>query len=81
MQVTFENTIILFVCPAKFHINIVSIYFLLGLKMVARETKTMLMQNIGGQTRSIMVFMKVAYWQLLLGQWCCLKISTKFKGT
>ena len=29
--------------------------------MVPRENKTMLMQNFGGQTKSIMVFLKVAY--------------------
>ena len=35
--------------------------FLLGLTMVPREIKTILMQNLGGQTKSIMVFSEVAY--------------------
>ena len=30
--------------------------------MVPRENKTMLMQNLGGQTKSIMVFSQVAYY-------------------
>ena len=31
--------------------------------MVPREKKTMLMQNLGGQTKSIMVFSEVAYYR------------------
>ena len=35
--------------------------FLLGLKMTQRENKTMVMQNLGGQTKSIMVFSEMTY--------------------
>ena len=57
---TFKNTIILFVCPPKFCMNIVSI-FPLDLQWSQEKIKTMLMQDFGGQTKSIMVFLKVAY--------------------
>ena len=42
--------------------------------------KQCLCKTLEDKQKSIMIFMKVAYWQFLLGQWC-LKISTKFKGT
>ena len=35
--------------------------FLLGLTMVPRENKTMLMKNLGGQTKTITVFSEMAY--------------------
>ena len=35
--------------------------------MVPRETKTMLMQNLRGQTKSIMVFSKEAYYSECMG--------------
>ena len=55
-----ENTIILFVCPPKFCISIV---FVLSWDHCKSQEKleTMLMQNLGGQTKSIMVFSGVAY--------------------
>ena len=59
-QATSENTIILFVCPPKFYISIVS-SFSWDLQWSQEKTKTMLMQNFGGQTKSIMVFSEVAY--------------------
>ena len=55
---TFKNTIILFVCSPKFCISIVFIFSWDRCK--SQETlETMLMQNFGGQTKSIMVFLKV----------------------
>jgi len=55
-----ENTIILFVCPPKFCISIVS-RFSWELQWSEEKAKTMLMQNLGGQTKSIMVFSELAY--------------------
>ena len=53
---TFKNTKILFVCPPKFCINVVSI-FSWDSQWSQEKIKTMLMQNFGGQTKSIMVFL------------------------
>ena len=55
-----ENTIMLFVCLPKFCISIVS-SFSWDLQWSEEKTKTMLMQNLGGQTKSIMVFSEMAY--------------------
>ena len=52
---TFENTIILFVCPPIFCLNIVSI-FSWDLQWPQENTKTMLMQNFGGQTEYCGIF-------------------------
>ena len=41
--------------------------FLLGLQWSREKTKTILMQNLGGQTKSIMVFSELAYKVLALG--------------
>ena len=60
-----ENTIILFVCPPKFGISIVS-SLSWDLQWSQEKTKTMLMQNLGGQTKSIMVFSEVAYYDKVL---------------
>ena len=54
---------IVFVCPAKFCISIVS-SFSWELPWSEEKTKTMLMQNLGGQTKSIMVFSELAYYKL-----------------
>ena len=57
----FENTLLLFVCPSKFlHISVVS-SFAWDLQWSQEKTKTMLMRNLEGQTKSIMVFSKMAY--------------------
>ena len=55
------NTIMLFVWPPKFCISTVS-SFSWDLQWSQEKIKTMLMQNLGGhaQTKSIMVFLKVA---------------------
>ena len=50
----------LFVCRPKFCISIVS-SFSWGLQWSQEKTKTMLMLNLGGQTKSIMVFSELAY--------------------
>ena len=51
---------ILFVCPPKFCISIVFVFS--WDRCNSREKlETMLMQNLGGQTKSIMVFSEVAY--------------------
>ena len=50
-----ENTIILFVCPPKFGISIISC-FSWDLQWSQEKTKTKLIQNLGGQTKNIMVF-------------------------
>ena len=55
-----QNTIILFVCPLKFCISII-LTLTLTLTKSQKKIKTMLMQSFGGQTKSIMVFLKVAY--------------------
>ena len=59
LQAILENTIILFVCPPKFCISIVS-SLSWDLQCSREKTITMLMQNLGGQTKSIMVFSKMA---------------------
>ena len=51
---------ILFVCPPKFCISIVS-RFSWDLQWSQEKIKTILMQNLGGQIKSIMVFSEVAY--------------------
>ena len=58
-KATPENTIILFVCPRKFCISIVS-SFSWNLQWSQEKTKTMLMQNLGGQTKSKMAFSGMA---------------------
>ena len=55
-----ENTIILFVCPPKFCISIVFVFSRDHCKS-QEKLETMLMQNLGAQTKSIMVFSRVAY--------------------
>ena len=55
--------IILFVCPPKFCVSIVS-SFSWDLQWPQEKTKTMLMQNLGGQTKIIIVFSKMAYYQI-----------------
>ena len=60
-----ENIIILFVCPPKFCISIVSSLYW-DLQWSQEKTKTMLIQNLGGQTKSIMVFSGMANWILSL---------------
>ena len=49
-----------FICPSKFCTSIVST-FSWDLKWSQEKTKTMVMQNLGGQTKSIMTFSEVAY--------------------
>ena len=48
--------------PPKFCINIVSI-FSWDLLWSQGKIKAILFKNLKGQTKSIMVFLKVAYWQ------------------
>ena len=55
-----ENTIILFVCPPKFCKSIAFVFSWDHCKS-QEKLETMLMQNLGGQTKSIMVFSEVAY--------------------
>ena len=55
-----ENTVILFVCAPKFCTSIVS-SFSWDLQWSQEKTKTMLMQNLGAQTKSITVFCEMAY--------------------
>ena len=50
--------------PPKFCISIVS-SFSWDLQWSQENTKTMLMQNLGGQTKSIMVFSEVAYSEMI----------------
>ena len=50
----------LFVCPPKFYISIVFVFSWDHYKS-QEKLETMLMQNLGGQTKSIMVFSEVAY--------------------
>ena len=52
-----ENTIIVFVCSLKFCISIV---FVFSWDHSKSQEKLETMQNLGGQTKSIMVFSKVA---------------------
>jgi len=56
---TSQFTIILFVCPPKFCVSIVS-SFSLDLQGSQEKTKTMLVLNLRGQTNSVMVFSKMA---------------------
>ena len=56
-----ENTIILFACPPKFCISIVFVFFWDHCKSQVK-LETMLMQNLGGQANSIMVFSGGAYY-------------------
>ena len=56
---TSENTIIPFICPLKFCISIIS-SFSWDLHWSQEKTKTMHVQNLGRQTKSIMVFSEVA---------------------
>ena len=60
----YHNTLCL---SSKFCINIVSI-FSWDLQWSQEEIQTMLMQSFGGQTKSIMVFLKVAYCCILIVQ-------------
>ena len=60
-----ENTIILFVFAPKFCISIVFV-FSWGHFKSQEKLETMLMQNLEGQTKSIMVFSEVAYMAFLL---------------
>ena len=55
-----ENTIILFVCPVKFSISIVFVFSRDHCKS-QEKLETMLTQNLGRQTKSIMVYSEVAY--------------------
>ena len=64
-EATFKNTIIVFICPPKACINIVSILSW-DLQWSQEKIKAMLMQNFGGQTKCIMVFLKLAYWLISL---------------
>ena len=57
-----KNTIILFVCPPKI-LHKHCFYFLLGLTIVSRQTaagNNAYAEFLGGQTRSIMVFLILA---------------------
>ena len=62
VQAILENTIILFVCPHKFCISIASVNSWDHCKS-QEKLETMLMQNLGGQKKSILVFCEVAYCQ------------------
>ena len=55
-----ENTIVLFVCPPKFCISIVFVFFWDHCKS-QEKLETMLTQNLGEQTKSIVVLSRVAY--------------------
>ena len=59
-QAISENTIILFVYPLKFCIRLVFVFSWDHCKS-QEKLETMLMQNLGGQTKSIIVFSEVAY--------------------
>ena len=63
-----QNTIILFVCPLKLCINIVSC-FSWDLQWSQEKTKTMLIQNLGGHTKNIMVFSASANYRLKSQFW------------
>ena len=58
----FGNTIILFACSPKFCISIVFIFSWDHCKSL-EKLETMLMQNLEGQKKSIMVFSELAYWR------------------
>ena len=60
-----KNTTTLFVCLPKFYISIVFIFSWHQSKY-PEKTETMFMQTFRGKTKSIMVFLKVAYWTLNL---------------
>ena len=53
-----QNTVILFVCALKFYTSIVSSF---SWDFQLTQEKTMLMQNLGAQTKSITVFCEMAY--------------------
>ena len=55
-----ENTIILFICPPKFYIGIVFVFSWDHCKS-QEKLETMLMQNFGAQTKSIMAFSEMTY--------------------
>ena len=57
----YHNTLCL---SPKFYISIVS-SFSWDLQWSQKKTKIMLMQNLGGQIKSIMVFSEVAYEELV----------------
>ena len=59
-EATFKNTIILFVCLPEFCISVISI-FSWDHRKSQEKIATMFMQNFGGQTKSIIVSLKVAY--------------------
>ena len=59
-RATFKNTIILFAYPPRCCISIVFIFSWAHCKS-QEKLETMLMQNFEGQTKSIMVFLKVAF--------------------
>ena len=59
-EATSENTVILFVCPPKFFITLFPVS--LGtLQWSQEKTKTMIMQNSGGQTRTLWFISEVAF--------------------
>ena len=58
-----KNTVILYVVPPKFCISIVLNFSWRNCES-QEKLKTMLMQNFGGATKSIMVFLKKAYYKL-----------------
>ena len=60
-----KNTTTLFVCLPKFYISIVFIFSWHHSKY-PEKMETMFMQNFGGKTKSVMAFLKVAYWTLNL---------------
>ena len=66
----FGKLIILFVCASKFCISIVIVFSWDHCKS-QEKLETMLMQNFGGKTKSIMVFSKVAYTATCIRvHWC-----------
>ena len=62
-----KNTVTLFVCLLKLCCLSIVSSFPFHLQWSQEKMKTMLMQNCGGETRSIMVFLKVAY--ALIATW------------
>ena len=68
---TFKNTLILFVCLAKF---CTSIAFMFSWDQVSprRKWKQCFCKILEGQKNSIMVFLKVAYWDFnFISTSCC----------
>ena len=59
-KATSQSSVVLFVCPSKI-LHKHCFHFLLGRTMVPGENKNLLMQNFAGQTKNIMVFLKVVY--------------------